>query len=127
MKKEEEKKSDDELRLLSYSEAAKRMGIGRDTLRALISKGQLGLIRVGNRFKIPVREILKFIDENTVRLEQPQLPVHNPNTYNTIKSSDEIFYDIYEEVIGKVHPGRLRQQRKAEDEKKREGLRKKAK
>jgi len=120
----EDKSKEGEIALRSYSEAAKRMGIGRDTLRALINKGQLGIIKVGNRFKIPVREILKFIDENTVRVEQPQLPIHNPNTYKNIKSTDEIFYDIYEEVIGKVHPGRLRQQRKAEEERKREGINK---
>lgn len=117
----------DELALLSYSEAAKRMGIGRDTLKTLIGKGQLGLIRVGNRFKIPSREILKFINENTVRIKQPQLPIHNPNTYKTIKSTEEIFYDVLEDVTGKVAPGRLRKQRKAEQEEKREGLRKKIK
>lgn len=127
MKNEEPHIPDDELKLLSYSEAAKRMGIGRDTLRALISKGQLGLIRVGNRFKIPVREILRFIDENTVRIEQPQLPTHNPDTYKTIKSTEEIFYDVFEQVIGKVAPGRLRQRRKAEQEMKREGLKRKIK
>jgi excisionase family DNA binding protein len=112
----EVKSKDDEIALLSYSEAAKRMRIGRNTLRAFIDNGHLGIIRVGNRFKIPVREILKFIDENTVRIEQPTLPIQNPNTYSTIKSTDEIFYDVFEEVIGKVHPGRLRQRRKAEEE-----------
>ncbi|QQS34771.1 MAG: excisionase family DNA-binding protein [Ignavibacteriales bacterium] len=35
--------SADEIALLSYSEAAKRMGIGRDTLKKLIRDGKLEL------------------------------------------------------------------------------------
>lgn len=112
----QDKSKDDEIALLSYSEAAKRMGIGRDSLRELIRKGQLGIIRIGKRTKIPVREILKFIDENTMRTEQPRI-INNQNT-NTFKSSEDVFYDIFEEMEGKVHPGRLRKQRKAEEEEK---------
>lgn len=107
------KSNDDEIRLLSLSEASKRMKIGRDTLVGLIEDGKLGVLIVGKRQKIAVREIIRYIDENTVRIAKPIMVNNNPK-YKEIKSTDEIFYDVYEEVLGKVHPTRLKKIRAAE-------------
>lgn len=109
----DEKEQDESIGLLSFSKAAKKMGIGKDTLGNLIQSGKIGVIQAGKRNKIAVREIIRYIDENTVRIAQPVKVQNNPR-YKEIKSTDEIFYDAYEEVTGKVHPGRLRKMRAAE-------------
>ena len=105
---------DDELRLLSFNEAAKRMKIGRENLYDLIKNGKIGTIQIGRRSKIAVREILRFLDENTVRSKE--LPTLNYPPVKTLyyKSADEIFYDIYQKETGKIHPGKLRKMRAAE-------------
>ena len=105
---------DDELRLLSFSETAKRMKIGMENLYDLIKSGKIGTIQVGKRSKIAVREILRFIDENTVRYKELSISKYPPVKSQYYKSSDEIFYDIYQQHTGKVHPGRLRKIRAAE-------------
>lgn len=56
-------------------------------------------MRVGNRPKIAVREILKFIDENTVRIDQ-RFPVYNQKK-PVMKSTDEIFREMWEREFGK--------------------------
>lgn len=56
-----------DLALLSRQQAAKRMGISPSTLIKLINKGEIGVIKLGERDKIPQRELIRFLDENTVR------------------------------------------------------------
>ncbi|MBX3006825.1 MAG: helix-turn-helix domain-containing protein [Melioribacteraceae bacterium] len=56
-----------DLELLSRHEAAKRMKISPCTLTKLINNGELGSVRMGRRDKIPLRELNRFLDENTVR------------------------------------------------------------
>lgn len=71
-----------ELKLYSISAAALNMGISRDTIRELINKGKIGYIPIGNRKKIPHREIVKFQKESIV--------VENSENSNKTLSDDEI-------------------------------------
>lgn len=51
--------------LLTLGEAAQRLGIGKETLKALIQDGTIYAIRIGvtsDRVKIPVAEITKFAE-----------------------------------------------------------------
>ena len=105
---------DDEIRLLSFSEAAKRMKIGKANLNELVEKGKIGTIKVGQRNKVAVWEILRFIDENTVRYKELPASNYPPVKYRNYKSADEIFYDLYQQQTGKVHRGKLRKIRAAE-------------
>lgn len=56
-----------DLELLSRQQAAKRMGISPCNLRNLINSGAIGVINIGQRGKISRRELIRFLDENTVR------------------------------------------------------------
>jgi excisionase family DNA binding protein len=51
-------------KLLSISQAASFLGIGKDNLNELMEEGKIGFISVGKRNKIPVSELERFIDEN---------------------------------------------------------------
>lgn len=72
-----------DLELLSRHEAAKRMKISPCTLTKLINNGELGSVRMGRRNKIPLRELNRYIEENTVRsIRDPDSHLYtetNPN------------------------------------------------
>ena len=55
------------LKLYSLSEAAKLMCIGRSTLRDFMADGKIGYIIVGKSRRITYMELIRFLDENTVR------------------------------------------------------------
>lgn len=52
------------LKLLSISQAASFLGIGKENLNELMEEGKIGFISVGKRNKIPVSELERFIDDN---------------------------------------------------------------
>lgn len=56
-----------ENKLHSLSNAARKLGIGKEALYHLISVGKIGVLYIGKRRKIPQSEIQKFIKENTKR------------------------------------------------------------
>ncbi|MHB8930240.1 MAG: MerR family transcriptional regulator [Melioribacteraceae bacterium] len=96
-----------ELTLFSRSDAAKVMSIGKDALAVLISEGKIGTIQVGDREKIAYTEILKYIEENTVRVNQMKEEEHiNLETFrSTLKtisktSSKDILKNVMEEFNG---------------------------
>ncbi len=60
-------KSYDPLQLLSKSEAANRMGIGRKTLAGLINKGWISTISTGKRTYVIAKSILEYYD-----MQRPQ-------------------------------------------------------
>ncbi len=60
-----------QLKLYSLSEAATAMGIGRDTLRRLLTEGRIGYILVGNSKRIAHQELVRFQSENTIREVAP--------------------------------------------------------
>jgi excisionase family DNA binding protein len=53
-----------ELRLVSKSEAAKLLGIGKDKLNELLETGKIRFLFFDYRIRIPLREINKFIEDN---------------------------------------------------------------
>jgi excisionase family DNA binding protein len=48
--------------LVSVREAAKQLGIGRDSTYALIHEGRLRSLAVGRRILVPVRELTAFVE-----------------------------------------------------------------
>ena len=92
-------------RLYSISDAAKMLGVGRDTLLRLIDTGKIGFIQTLKRKKIAHIELERFIKDNTV-LEQHS-PAHGsgvecilnkPNIKKEV-DSNEIFDTLRKEVI----------------------------
>jgi hypothetical protein len=63
-------------------------------LQELIKNGKIGAIQVGQRTKIAVREILRFLDENTVRNKKLNSVNYLPVKSQYYRSADEIFYNI---------------------------------
>jgi excisionase family DNA binding protein len=61
--------SEQQLKMYSYSKAARLMNIGRDTLKKLIAQGLIGTVRIGKRNKITHAELIRFQTEKTVRSE----------------------------------------------------------
>jgi len=55
-------------KLLSLSEAAKELNVGRDTLNNLIKNGKIGFIILGLRKKIAQAELLRYIESETLHL-----------------------------------------------------------
>lgn len=53
------------LRLYSLSQAARKLGLGRDTLKNLIDQGKLGTITILKRKKVPEEELQRFLTQNT--------------------------------------------------------------
>jgi len=53
---------------LSFSEAGKRIGTGKDNISRLVREGVLGFVtfdKLKNNKRIPVLEIQRFIKDNT--------------------------------------------------------------
>jgi len=55
------------LHLYSVAQAAKLLGIGRDTLHKLIAQGKIGVIKISKQNKISHSELERFIAECSVR------------------------------------------------------------
>jgi len=53
------------LKLLSLTEVARLLGIGKDNVYSMLRAGQLGFIEIGKRKKIPVLEIQNYIIRQT--------------------------------------------------------------
>lgn len=70
-----------ELKLFNRTEAAEAMSIGRDALALLINNGKLGVIQVGERWMISYKEILRYIEENTIRADQVNSEKINLETF----------------------------------------------
>ncbi|MBI1378561.1 MAG: helix-turn-helix domain-containing protein [Frankiales bacterium] len=49
--------------LLTVEQAARRLGVGRSTMYALLSRGEIESIQIGHLRRIPVDAIGIFIDE----------------------------------------------------------------
>lgn len=90
----------DPVRMLSKSEAAKLMGIGKNTLQNLIDSGKVGMIRTEQSYKISYGEILNFIKTYTQYFDRPNgSDILNPEIRNQIQTdSVEILNNIMEEM-----------------------------
>lgn len=60
------------LKLYSIPDAAKALGIGKDTMYHLVSIGRIGYIQIGKRKKISYPELLRFQTDNTLKTISPQ-------------------------------------------------------
>ena len=93
------------LHLYSLAQAAKLLGIGRDTLHTLIAQGKIGVITISKRNKISHAELQRFINDNTSREQSISLQdsvgdllLTKPVSKGKINSV-KIFDDIRKEVI----------------------------
>jgi excisionase family DNA binding protein len=55
------------LHLYSLAQAAKLLGLGRDTLLKLIAQGKIGLIKISKQKKISHSELERFVADSSVR------------------------------------------------------------
>ena len=56
------------LELYSISAAAKVLVLGKDALYRLVADGKIGYIEIGKRKKIPYQELVRFQNDNVMRL-----------------------------------------------------------
>jgi excisionase family DNA binding protein len=52
-------------KLLSITQVAHMLGVGKDTVYNLLHSGQLGFIEIGKRKKVPMMAINNYITQNT--------------------------------------------------------------
>lgn len=57
-------------RLLSLNEVRKTLRVSYSTLRELINDGSIGTLRIRNREKVPMIQLKKFIDDNTIKKQK---------------------------------------------------------
>jgi len=95
------------LRLYSIAQAAKMLGVGRDTLNSLIAQGKIGVIKILKRNKISYNELDHFMQENTVReIQTPTLEFTDKDVKSFInnrndkkgKNLDSIFDKMIKEM-----------------------------
>ncbi len=95
------------LRLYSIAQAAKMLGVGRDTLNSLINQGRIGVIKILKRNKISYTELDLFMQENTVReIQSPNLEFTDKDVRSFIsirndkkgKNLDSIFDKLIKEM-----------------------------
>jgi len=60
------------LRLLSVNEARKILKIRHQTVKELIEEGKIEVIIMGNRTKIPMSSLIKFIKENSHKVSEDE-------------------------------------------------------
>lgn len=62
----------DSLRLLSVNEAREILKIRHEAVKKLIEDGKIDVIIIGKRIKIPMRNLNKFIEENSRRINEEE-------------------------------------------------------
>ena len=111
-----------QLKLYSLSEAATAMGIGRDTLRSLLSEGRIGYILVGNSKRIAHQELVRFQSENTIREVEPvqSKSVSNQDLQKMFKSKNQKLKPTFDskQLLKKI----IRSDNNGNSKKKREDL-----
>jgi excisionase family DNA binding protein len=60
--------------LLSPSEVAATLGIGRQKLYAMLSSRQLNSVRIGRSIRVPVGELKAWLEAQTEGTTEPILP-----------------------------------------------------
>lgn len=58
--------------LLGVREAAKRLGVGRDSCYALLRQGRLRAVRIGRRLLVPAGELQAFVARELARTGEPE-------------------------------------------------------
>lgn len=85
------------LKLLSRSEAAGYLCIGKSALNNLIEEGRIPIIMLGKRIKIPLKELSRFIDENSTTLSNPSHNQQYPK--NICSDSTELLENLIMENL----------------------------
>ena len=92
------------IRLYSLSRAATLLGIGRDTLLTLIDNGEIATVKIRERSKISLSELLRFIQQGhkpipIVLQSSPESKKEYTPAYSIDRSKiDEIFNNVKKEV-----------------------------
>lgn len=102
-----------ELKLLSRSAAASKLGIGKTNLNELIKDGRIRVVAVGNKLKISVRELNRFIDDSTFQFSEKSLSGETVPVYRLkeliprqIRSEQKSIADnIFNNIKRVVHNG----------------------
>ena len=58
--------------ILTAYEAMDYLGIGENTLYRLLKSGDLGAFRIGRVWKVPKKELEKFVDKSVERMYKKQ-------------------------------------------------------
>ncbi|MBK9096691.1 MAG: helix-turn-helix domain-containing protein [bacterium] len=95
------------LHLYSLVQAAKLLGIGRDTLLKLIAQGKIGVIKISKQKKISHSELERYIAENSVReITYSEISITDKNVQQFINNTkptrkpnnDLIFNSLIKEI-----------------------------
>ena len=95
------------LHLYSLVQAAKLLGIGRDTLLKLIAQGKIGVIKISKQKKISHSELERYITENSVReITYSEINITDKNVQQFINktkprresNNDLIFNSLMKEI-----------------------------
>lgn len=62
------KEREDKYRLISKSEAARLLAVGKDKLNGLLHTGKIRCVIINSRIRIPLSEIESFITSNLISL-----------------------------------------------------------
>ena len=84
----------DNLRLLSVNEARKLLGIRYETVMKLINNGEIEIVKINGRNKIPMLMLRKFVNQQSINLSKKR---------NLIKSYDNSEINIKLQKIIKKH------------------------
>ena len=95
------------LHLYSLAQAAKLLGLGRDTLLKLIAQGKIGVIKISKQKKISHSELERYITENSVReITYSEINITDKNVQQFINktkptresNNDLIFNSLMKEI-----------------------------
>ena len=95
------------LHLYSLAQAAKLLGIGRDTLYKLIAQGKIGVIKISKQKKISHLELERYITESSVReITYSEINITDKNVQQFINktkptresNNDLIFNSLMKEI-----------------------------
>lgn len=95
------------LKLMSISQVAKSLRLGRDTVKSLINQGKIGVLQIGKRSRIPLAEIEKFISTETQKIvsvkEEPLISKRDLDMFLGVKkksSTPRHGAEIWAELVG---------------------------
>jgi hypothetical protein len=103
-----------ELKLYSKSEAMKLLSLGKESFNRLISEGYIGVIKINGRDKVPHSELIKFIEENTVK-KMTSKPKDDINSFinrgreNTPLAKSIIDNQFFNQLLNEVSNGKYLQ------------------
>lgn len=93
-------------KLLTITETIKALGISRRLLNKLIKTNRIGFISIEKRIRIPEKEIQKFIETNTLKMDEAiqkgvidDDPVIKFNEFASEKTNKLSTTDLFDEIL----------------------------